>query len=107
MDLVLLATKLTKKICDPSKAKEHYKLFKKKKGEQIHKTSSNSEIKSVAVKHPKASSNLSKFIEQSNIITQELETKEKKYFSHRISYYPKSTAKLSKAIKQPTSITQE
>ena len=33
--------------------------------------------KSVAVKHPKTSSNLSKSIEQSNIITQELETIEK------------------------------
>ena len=33
--------------------------------------------KSVAVKHPKTSSNLSKSIDQSNIITQELETIEK------------------------------
>ena len=33
--------------------------------------------KSVAVKHPKTSSNLSKSIEQSNIITQELKTIEK------------------------------
>ena len=57
----MLASKLTQKICDPSKAKEHYKKV----------------TKSVAIKHPKTSSNLSKSIEQSNIITQELKTIEK------------------------------
>ena len=68
-DLVLFATNLTKDISEPTKSKENYELFLKNKGKQVHKSSNNGDIKSVAVKHPGTASNLLKPIEQSNIIT--------------------------------------
>ena len=83
IDLLLLATILTKKIPDPTKAKGLYKLFWKKKGEKIRKASkavkkpTNGDIKSVTVWLLKTVSNLLNPITQSNIITQELETAEK------------------------------
>ena len=74
---MLFTTKLTKRRPDYTKVKDHYELFLKNKVKQICKTSNNSNTKSVAVKHPKTASNSLKYIEKSNIITQELETVEK------------------------------
>ena len=66
------------KIPGPPEAEECYELFLQGKGKEIYKTSDIGDIKSVTVKHPKTDSNLWKPIEQSNIITQELETVKKK-----------------------------
>ena len=69
-DLVLFATNLTKKIPDHTKAKEHYELFLKNKGEKIHevpksmKKTNNGGIKYVTVRHYKTASNLLKPIKQ-------------------------------------------
>ena len=38
-DLILFATNLTKRVTDPSKGKEHYKLFLKNKATKIPKPS--------------------------------------------------------------------
>ena len=71
------------KIPGPPEAEECYELFLQGKGKEIYKTSDIGDIKSVTVKHPKTDSNLWKPIEQSNIITQELETVKKKHFWHK------------------------
>ena len=64
-----------------------------------------------AVKHPKTAFNLSKFIEYSNIITQELETVKKNpnTFERELVAieHPKTATKLSRFIKKPKIITQQ
>ena len=99
-----------KKIPDPTKAKENYKLFLKHKEKQIHKTSNNGDIKSVPAKHPKTASNSLKPVEKSNIITQEIKTVEKPNILNIESVnieHPKTPTKLSKSIKQTKVITQQ
>ena len=74
--MVIFATKLMKKYLTLLKLKNIIISYQKK-GKQIQKTPSSSDIKSVAVKHSKTASNLLNYIEKSSIITQELEAIEK------------------------------
>ena len=80
------------------------------KDEQIHRTSKSVDIKSVDVKHPKTASYLLNPIEQSNKITQELETVEKPIIfdiESVIIEHPKTATDLSKSIKNLKTITQQ
>ena len=73
-------------------------MFLKNKEKQIPKTSNNSDIKAVPVKHSKTAFNSLKPIEQSNIITQELKSVEKENISCIESVnieHPKTATKLS------------
>ena len=89
---------------------EDYKFFFKKKDKQIHKASNNGDMKSVAVKHPKTASDFLKPIEQSNIITHDLETvKKTDIFDIELATieHQKTSNKLSRFIKKSKIITQQ
>ena len=79
-ELLLFATKLTKKILDPTKGREQYKLFLKDENKKIPKAPKtvknpkNGSKTSVSLRQPKTTSNLLKLIMQSNIISEEAET---------------------------------
>ena len=85
-------------------------MFLKNKGEKVHKTSNNDDIKFVTVRQPKTASNLLNSIKQSNIITKELETIEKPNIFHIESVtieHPKTVIKLSKPIKHQQIIIRQ